>query len=153
MALYLIQHGKSLSKDQDPDQGLSAEGIAETERIAKLAKNAGLAVSQIRHSVKTRARQTAEIFTAALNPKQGVREVSGIKPLDDVAAYAADIDPSEDIMLVGHLPFMERMTAFLITGSIDKPIFKFQNSGIVCLDKDPEAQAWVIQWALVPKIG
>jgi hypothetical protein len=23
MALYLVQHGKSLPKDQDPDQGLS----------------------------------------------------------------------------------------------------------------------------------
>jgi phosphohistidine phosphatase len=153
MALYLIQHGKSLSKDQDPDQGLSAEGIAETERIAKLSKDAGVAVAQIRHSVKTRARQTAEIFAAALNPKHGIQEVSGIKPLDDVAVYAADIDPAEDIMLVGHLPFMERMTAFLITGSIDRPVFKFQNSGIVCLDKDPEAQAWVIQWALMPTIG
>jgi phosphohistidine phosphatase len=153
MALYLIQHGKSLPKDQDPDQGLSAEGIAETERIAKLSKDAGVAVSQIRHSVKTRARQTAEIFAAALNPDQGIQEVSGIKPLDDVAAYAADIDPAEGIMLVGHLPFMERMTAFLITGSIDKPVFKFQNSGIVCLDKDPETQAWVIQWTLMPKIG
>jgi phosphohistidine phosphatase len=153
MALYLIQHGKSLSKDQDPDQGLSAEGIAETERIAKLSKDAGVAVSQIRHSVKTRARQTAEIFAAALNPDQGIQEVSGIKPLDDVAAYAADIDPVEDIMLVGHLPFMERMTAFLVTGSIDKPVFKFQNSGIVCMDKDPEAQAWVIKWALMPNIG
>ena len=153
MALYLIQHGKSLSKDQDPDQGLSAEGIAETERMAKLAKDYDVAVSQIRHSVKTRARQTAEIFAEALNPKQGIQEVSGIKPLDDVAAYAADIDPAEDIMLVGHLPFMERMTAFLITGSIDKPVFKFQNSGIVCLEKDPEAQAWVIQWALMPNIG
>ena len=153
MALYLIQHGKSLSKDQDPDQGLSAEGIAETERIAKLAKDADVTVSQIRHSVKTRARQTAEIFAEALNPNQGTQEVSGIKPLDDVAAYAADIDPVEDIMLVGHLPFMERMTAFLITGSIDKPVFKFQNSGIVCMDKDPEAQAWVIKWALMPNIG
>lgn len=153
MALYLIQHGKSLSKDQDPDQGLSAEGIAETERIANKAKDDGVTVSQIRHSVKTRARQTAEIFGGALNPKQGIREVSGIKPLDDVAEYAANIDPVENIMLVGHLPFMERLTSFLITGSIDKPVFKFQNSGIVCLDKDPEAQAWVIRWALMPKIG
>ena len=153
MALYLIQHGKSLSKDQDPDQGLSAEGIAETERIANQAKDDGVTVSQIRHSVKTRARQTAEIFAGALNPKQGIREVSGIKPLDDVAEYAANIDPVENIMLVGHLPFMERLTSFLITGSIDKPVFKFQNSGIVCLDKDPEAQVWVIRWALMPKIG
>jgi len=153
MALYLIQHGKSLSKDEDPDQGLSADGIAETERIANQAKDDGVTVSQIRHSVKTRARQTAEIFAGALNPKQGMREVSGIKPLDDVAAYAANIDPVENIMLVGHLPFMERLTAFLITGSIDKPVFKFQNSGIVCLDKDPEAQTWVIRWSLMPKIG
>ena len=152
MALYLVQHGKSLPKDQDPDQGLSAEGIAETERIAKLAGDAGFSVSQIKHSVKTRARQTAEIFAGALNPKQGIREVSGIKPLDDVAEYAANIDPIEDIMLVGHLPFMERMTSFLITGSTDKPVFKFQNSGIVCLDKDPEAQAWVIRWTLMPQI-
>ena len=153
MALYLIQHGKSLPKDQDPDQGLSAEGIGETQRIANAAKDYGVAVSQIRHSVKTRARQTAEIFGGALNPKQGIQEVSGIKPLDDVAEYAANIDPAEDIMLVGHLPFMQRMTAFLITESIDKPVFKFQNSGIVCLDKDPETQAWVILWALMPKIG
>jgi phosphohistidine phosphatase len=153
MALYLIQHGKSLPKDQDPDQGLSAEGIAETQRISNAAKDYGVAVSQIRHSVKTRARQTAEIFAGALNPKQGIQEVSGIKPLDDVAEYAANIDPAEDIMLVGHLPFMQRMTAFLITESIDKPVFKFQNSGIVCLDKDPEKQGWVILWALMPNIG
>jgi phosphohistidine phosphatase len=153
MALYLIQHGKSLPKDQDPDQGLSAEGIAETERIANLAKDYRVGVSQIRHSVKTRARQTAEIFAKALNPKQGIQEVDGIKPLDDVADYAAGIDPAENIMLVGHLPFMERMTAFLITGSIDRPVFKFQNSGIVCLDKDSESETWMILWSLMPSIG
>ena len=153
MALYLIQHGKSLPKDQDPDQGLSAEGIAETERIANLAKDYGVSVSQIRHSVKTRARQTAEIFANALNPKSGILEISGIKPMDDVAEFAAGIDAVEDIMLVGHLPFMERMTAFLITGSIDRPVFKFQNSGIVCLDKDPATQEWVILWSLMPAIG
>ena len=153
MALYLIQHGKSLPKDQDPDQGLSTEGIAETERIANRARDNGVAVSQIRHSVKNRARQTAEIFANALNPKEGIQEVSGIKPLDDVAEYASNIDPAGDVMLVGHLPFMERMTAFLITGSIDRPVFKFQNSGIVCLDKDPAAQAWVILWSLMPHIG
>ncbi len=153
MALYLIQHGKSLPKDQDPDQGLSDEGIAETERMANLAKDHGLAVTQIRHSVKTRARQTAEIFARSLDPQQGIQEVNGIKPLDDVAEYAAKINPDEDIMLVGHLPFMERITAYLITGSIDKTVFKFQNSGIVCLDKDPEKQNWMILGALTPKIG
>ncbi len=152
MALYLIQHGKSLPKDQDPDQGLSEEGIAETERIANLAKDYGVTVSQIRHSVKTRARQTAEIFARALKPQNDIQEVSGIKPMDDVAASAAKIYPDENVMLVGHLPFMERITSYLITGSIEQPIFKFQNSGIVCLDKDPATKSWVVKWTLMPNI-
>ncbi|MGD8943088.1 MAG: phosphohistidine phosphatase SixA, partial [Desulfobacterales bacterium] len=125
---------------------------SETEMIAMTAKDKGITVTQIRHSVKTRARQTAEILARALNPSQGVQEISGIKPMDDVAEAAAGLDPAENIMLVGHLPFMERMTAFLVTGSIDKPILKFQNSGIVCLDKDPDTQSWIILWALLPHI-
>ena len=39
MALYLVQHGQSLPKEVDPDQGLSEKGVAETERIAGVAKN------------------------------------------------------------------------------------------------------------------
>jgi phosphohistidine phosphatase len=73
--------------------------------------------------------------------------------MDDVAAFAAKIDPDENVMLVGHLPFMERITSYLITGSIDQPVIKFQNSGIVCLDRDPETQWWVIKWTLMPNIA
>jgi phosphohistidine phosphatase len=153
MALYLVQHGKSLPKDQDPDQGLSEDGTTETDRIASLAQDYGVNVSQIRHSVKTRARQTAEILASALKPQNGIQEISGIKPMDDVAACAAKIDPEENVMLVGHLPFMERIASYLITGSIDQAVIKFQNSGIVCLDKDPETQSWVIKWTLMPNIG
>lgn len=153
MALFLVQHGKSLAKEIDPAQALTKEGVAETERIAGVAKNYGVKVSQIRHSGKTRARQTAEIFSTALKPSGGVRETEGLKPLDDVAAVAASLEPSEDVMLVGHLPFMERMAAYLVTGSDQKPVFKFQNSGIVCLDKNPATGTWVIVWTLMPKIG
>ena len=35
MALYLVQHGKSLSKEQDTEQGLSQRGYAEVSRIAE----------------------------------------------------------------------------------------------------------------------
>ena len=153
MALYLVQHGQSLPKDVDPDQGLSEKGVTETGRIAEVAKNYQIKVEQIMHSVKTRARKTADIFASALNPTGGVKEVEGLKPMDDVAAFAASLNPDTNTMLVGHLPFMERMTAYLVTGSIDKPVFKFQNSGIVCLDQDPETKSWVIIWSLMPRIS
>ena len=153
MALYLVQHGKSLPKNIDPDQSLSEEGVAETKRIADVAANYGVNVSQIKHSVKTRAHKTAEIFASALNPPRGIAEVDGLKPLDDVITFAASTDPAENSMLVGHLPFMERMTSYLVTGITDKPVFKFQNSGIVCLNKDPAIGSWVIVWTLMPNIG
>lgn len=153
MALYLVQHGQSLPKDVDPDQGLSDQGLAETKRIAEVARNYQVNVSNIKQSGKKRARQTAEIFAAALNPAGGVEEVSGLKPLDYVTDFAASLDAAANHMLVGHLPFMERMASYLVTGSAEKPIFKFQNSGIVCLEKDPDSGSWVIVWTLMPKIG
>ena len=153
MSLYLVQHGKSLPKNIDPDQGLSEEGVAETKRIAEVASSYGVKVSHIKHSSKTRAKKTAEIFASVLNPDKSVEEVSGLKPMDDVTLFAPSINPDADTMLVGHLPFMNRMTSFLVTGSIDKPVFKFQNSGIVCLDKDSDTGSWVIVWTLMPKIG
>jgi phosphohistidine phosphatase len=152
MALYLVQHGISLPKDQDPQKGLSREGMAETERIAQVAKGYGIRVSKITHSGKTRARQTAEIFEAALKPPGGIRERIGLNPLDDVTVFAETIDHTEDSMMVGHLPFMERLAAYLITGSYEKPVIKFQNSGIVCLDKDPASEFWMIKWTLMPHI-
>ena len=153
MTLYLVQHGQSLPKDVDPDQGLSKTGVAETERIAGVAKGYHVNVGRIMHSVKTRARKTADVFASALNPTGGIEEVEGLKPMDDVAAFAATINPDTNTMLVGHLPFMERMTSYLVTGSIDQPVFKFQNSGIVCLDQDPETKSWIIIWTLMPHIA
>ncbi len=52
MALYLVQHGKSLPKDVDPDQGLSDEGITESKRIADVARGYQVKVTLIKQSGK-----------------------------------------------------------------------------------------------------
>ncbi len=153
MALYLVQHGKSLSKEQDPEQGLSQEGYADVNRIAGVAAGYGVRPAAIRHSGRKRARQTAEIFAEVLRGDMSKTEpVSDIGPLDDVTAVANTLKTGDNLMLVGHLPFMERLTGFLITGSTERLIFKFQNGGIVCLDKDPDSQWWFIKWTLSPRI-
>jgi phosphohistidine phosphatase len=153
MALYLVQHGKSLSKEDDPEQGLSPEGFSDVSRIASVAKGYGVAPSAIRHSGRKRARQTAEIFGEALLPGNKVEQSSGLDPLDDVSLVATQLKAGDNLMLVGHLPFMERLTGFLVTGSAEKLVFKFQNGGIVCLDKTPDNPWWFIKWALMPRIG
>jgi len=153
MALYLVQHGKSLPKEVDQEQGLSDEGRAETGKIAFAARERGIKVTRIVQSGKKRAAQTAEIFAAALQPTAGMQKGEGLDPLDDVAAFAEKIDASEDLMLIGHLPFMERLASFLITGATDRPVIRFQYSGIVCLARDAASDHWTIQWTLFPRIG
>ncbi len=54
MALYLVQHGLSLSKDQDPEQGLTETGIDEVKLIAQVAKGYQVVVGTIFHSEKKR---------------------------------------------------------------------------------------------------
>ena len=151
MSIYLVQHGASLPKEADTDQGLSDAGIAAVTRIACLAMDNGVVVDRILHSGKKRARQTAEIMARALQPRDGVQGQAGLNPMDDVQDYARRLAELDRHMLVGHLPFLARLVSYLITGSADRPVCQFQNGGIVCLDRSQDH--WVIRWMLMPKIG
>ena len=153
MALYLVQHGKSLAKTEDPEKGLSALGKKETERIAGVADAYRVKVSRVVHSGKKRARETAEILAAVLSPAHGLEARNGMNPLDDVSRFAESLELDQNMMLVGHLPFLERLIGLLVCGNPDQTVFKLQNSGILCLDRLPEVKNPVIRWALMPSIG
>ena len=150
MALFLVQHGKSLPKEKDPDRGLSKEGFAETQKMAALAAENYIQIMRIIHSGKKRALQTAEIFVKALEPEAGIVKGPGLAPMDDVSIFASTVNSEENIMVVGHLPFMEKLVSFLVAGSQEKPVIKFQNSSIICLDTEDASEPWFIRWAQFP---
>jgi phosphohistidine phosphatase len=87
-----------------------------------------------------------------LKPPLGEKEIKGINPNDDVMEISTSLDPSTNIMLVSHLPFLERLVSYLILDNTSKTIIKFQAGGIVCLDKDVLVQSWYIKWALMPEM-
>lgn len=153
MAIYLVQHGISLAKEVDPERGLSNEGTQAVELIAQLAKSYKVPVKQILHSGKKRAEQTADIFKQHLQAAEAVQQMAGLSPMDDVTAFAQQLQPESETMYVGHLPFMEKLTGYLTTGDENKAVFSFQNGGIVCLDKSSDNTCWQIKWSLSPKIG
>jgi len=109
MALFLVQHGISASKDIDLEKGLSDFGREETNRIAQVAKGYKTPIQKIVHSGKKRAEQTADIFHEALALETPMKKISGINPMDDVRSFAATIEPKGNLMVVGHMPFMERL--------------------------------------------
>ena len=151
--MYVVQHGKSLPKTEDPDQGLATQGEVETDRIADVAAGYNVRVSRILHSGKKRARQTAERLERRLSPAGGTASVGGMNPMDDVRSFAEQLPLDQDLMLVGHLPFLERLIGLLVSGDAERTVFKLQNSGIVCLARVPEVPNPVIRWALMPAIG
>ncbi len=151
MALFLVQHGLSLSKNEDPDKGLSDTGKERTALIAGVAKNYSITVKSIVHSAKKRAVQTAAVFQEYLLPDNSMEEVEGINPKDDVKLFAESINCGDNLMVVGHMPFMEKLVSYLTTGFETNRIYKFQNSGIICLDQ--EEDKWFIKWTLNPNIS
>ncbi len=150
--IYLVQHAEAHSKEEHPDRPLTPRGRQDTEQVAALAATLGVQVHEIRHSGKTRAEQTATIFRETLEPAAGIVKASGLGPLDDVAPVAQALSQaSQPIMLVGHLPFMERLAGHMLTGDAEQPVVKFYNAGLVCLTREKER--WQIKWIITPSVA
>jgi phosphohistidine phosphatase len=153
MRLYLVQHAESRDKQEDPERSITDEGRGVTEKMAAFAAGMKrIKVKNIFHSGKKRAEETAGILADKIKPAGGVSIADGLKPMDDVGAWADKFGTiKDDTMLVGHLPFMAKLCACLLSGDESKPIVRFTNSGIVCLERDIN-EAWSLLWAVTPEI-
>jgi len=153
MKLYLVQHAEAKSKQEDPDRPLSDKGLADIRKVAAyVAANASPHVSQIIHSGKTRAKQTAEVLAKALSPSERVDTSPDLAPLAEPSIWTGQLaDAQSDMMLVGHLPHMSKLAALLITQDQEQKVVNFQMGGVVCLARD-EAGDWSLQWMVTPEI-
>jgi len=152
MRLFLVQHGEAKSKAEDPERGLTDGGAKAAARVAARLAAAAVEVSEIRHSGKRRAEQTAAIFARVLAPVQGVSAASGLDPNDDILPLAESLRETHGgLMIVGHLPFLGRLAGFLLTGDAGREVVRFHNAGVVCLAE--EDGAWHVEWALVPPLA
>ena len=152
MRIYLMQHGKPVSKEEDPDKPLSEQGRDDVARVAQFLKRCDVTIDKIFHSGKTRARQTAEIVMSSLNPGETPKEKSGLSPLDDVKEIARQVNERDkDLLIAGHLPHLGKLVSLLVAGSDTIPVVSFQQGGVVCLEKGEEG-GWTISWMLVPEI-
>ena len=151
MEVYLVQHAEAMSKEENPDRPITGAGRHATAGVAVMAAKLGLDVQQIRHSGKTRAEQTAQILAEALSPAGGIVAVDGLGPLDAVEPVAAELaEHTRPVMLVSHLPFMERLASLLLAGDAERSVVRFTNAGIVCLSR---AEGWQVPWIITPEIA
>ena len=153
MKLYLMQHGNAMSKKENPERPLSKQGIKDVEKVSVVLNRLDLAsqLSEIRHSGKCRARETAEIAARRLGLLEKVSAVGGLLPNDDVLPVAATLQQEEnDLLLVGHLPFLSRLASQLLCGNPESEFFQFQQGGVLCLSRQDDS--WKLCWMLIPAL-
>jgi phosphohistidine phosphatase len=152
MHVYLVQHGAAKTEAEDPQRGLTDEGRRSVERMAEFLAPLALELDRIEHSDKLRARQTAELLAARLRPAGGTRQIAGIGPNDDVEPMRARLEQEQqNVMLVGHLPYLSRLAARLLGLPAEWAAVRFQVGGVVRLDRE-EAQHWVVRWVVLPEL-
>ena len=151
MKLYLIRHGDAVSAQVDPERPLSKKGRDETAAVAAFMKKSRVVVNEIWHSKKLRAKQTAEIVSEAIEFDE-VLEINGLSPNDPVIDMLDEIyEAEEDLVIVGHLPFLAKLFAQLLINDEACEIVDFKASAAVCLNHNPDI-GWEISWMVSPEI-
>lgn len=149
MEVYLVQHGESKSETEDPTRPLTDRGREEVDAVARYVANLGIAVAQVFHSSKLRAKQTAELFAQHLVVPKGIAEREGLGPLDDpVKAEHLVAQAKGPLMIVGHLPHLSRLVSLLVLREVEKEVVRFRMGAVVCLVRSGES--WSIDWTLIP---
>jgi phosphohistidine phosphatase len=152
MRLYLVQHGQAVAEEVDPARPLSETGRSDVAKVARFLAAGGLRVTQVLHSGKLRAEQTAAVLAAALAPGRSPVARPGLNPTDptdEIARAVAVWD--QDALLVGHLPFMARLVSRLVAGRDEASVVAFQPGTIVCLERSDQ-QHWTIAWMVRPDV-
>lgn len=152
MHLYLVQHGEAHPAEVDPDRSLNDQGRRDVQRLAGLMQQAGVSVARVVHSGKARARETAEILSAVMAPGVSCEAETGLRPNDPPAAFANAIsDWQEDSLVVGHLPFMAGLVAYLLGCDEDRYLVEFLPGSMACLVNE-DGDEWRLAWLVRPEL-
>ena len=149
MFLYLVRHGEAVTEDADALRPLSQQGFTDVSEIAAFMNFDEIKVDEIWHSTKLRAKQTAQILAEAI-PHKNFVERQGLTPNDPVVNIASEINSiHEDVIIVGHLPFLSKLASFLLAGTENKDLVDFHAGGVICLER--WEKGWQILWMMMPE--
>ena len=156
--LYFIRHGLAEERGEswpdDMKRPLTDKGMSRMRKAARGLARLGVSVDVVLTSPLVRARQTAEIVAAGLDPRPSLVNVDSLAPDGTYAAVIADLEKyvrKSRIALVGHEPMMGELAARLIGSRHPLELKK----GAVCridVEDLPPAGPGDLRWLLTPKI-
>ena len=161
MHLYLMRHADALNVGEvgirsDYDRTLSSQGKEQTRSTGQFLNQAGISIDIILSSPLPRAKETAAIIKSCLNNKHAIIETPHLSPIGsmkDLCQQIASLDDVESVLLVGHIPDLEHLTSYLLTGG-HRLQSNFRKTSICCMDiqKFPPKGSGILRWMLSPDL-
>jgi phosphohistidine phosphatase len=160
--LYLLRHAIAAAKDDpafesDNERPLTKKGIKKFRKAARGIERLGISFDAILSSPLVRARQTADIVAEILGEESVVDEIPALAPdssPEQLLSELSTVEGKENVMLVGHEPFLGNLAGFLLTRKNDSDVRIPLKKGGICrieIDAVPPTQAGTMHWLLTPK--
>ena len=142
MRLTFLRHGIAAGRgspayENDSERPLTAKGERRMRRIAEGMQALGLSYDLMLSSPYLRAKQTAEIVAQILSTAHDVLLVETLTPEGDprqvIEALRTDHRDRQDVLLVGHEPYLSRLISTLLTGGPNLSV-GMKRGGLCALD-------------------
>jgi phosphohistidine phosphatase len=161
MNLYILRHGIAAEPGApgfktDADRPLISKGRRQLGPIAAAMQRLGLDFDLVLASPFLRARQTAEIVAGSLKLKKRLAFSDALTPDGDpkvLIRQLNELKPApENVLLVGHEPYLSRLVALLISGGETAGI-ELKKGGLCKLETAALrlGRCATLTWLLTPK--
>ena len=160
MQLYVVRHGIAIDREDpksppDPERYLTEEGIEKTKDVAKAIASLHLSPDALISSPYVRARQTADIFAAALDyAKQKIRQTEALLPGAEPSTFFRELAKDKDLSTVlcfGHAPHVDDLVAAAVGSK--RHITSMKKAGVALIElKRVSPPSGQLLWLATPKL-
>jgi len=162
MNIYILRHGIAVERDaqafpDDSRRPLTLKGEDRVRMICDAMQALDLSFDHILFSPYLRARQTADIVATSLRLRRTLEFCDELTPDGDpktLIRFVNRMKPApENLLLVGHEPYLSGLLSVLISGHATAAI-DLKKNGLVKLEMTQKlryAQCATLNWLLTPR--
>jgi phosphohistidine phosphatase len=159
--LFLLRHGiaeelGAMKNLKDADRALTREGKQKSRAVARAIVRLDLSFDRILSSPYRRARETAAILSEHVECRRAIELCDALTPAGSFKALLDLLQrlsaPAEDVLLVGHEPYLSELVSMLIFGEKSTAVV-IKKAGL-CKLSVPSlcyGRCATLEWLLTPK--
>ena len=161
MKLYLLRHGDAVAhgdpKFKENDRPLTPRGIQRTKQLAHALRQMEISFEAVLTSPLARAKETAEIVVRGMRLETKPKLVDHLTPsgsMEKLVHEIACLRPvPENVLLVGHEPYLSGFISLLCTGGPGLSL-ALKKGGLCRLEVEVPscAQCATLEWLLQPRL-